>query len=181
MTETTIRDKDLGEVLFCWNARAKYYSIRVKNKKVRVVIPARGNLTTAKRFFEDNKDKIAHLQSSQEERKENIQRDNELLAEARVYLPARLKELADLHGFTYNRLTLRNSRTRWGSCSSKKNINLSIYLMKLPKHLIDYVILHELCHLIHMNHSPAFWALLDTLTNNRAKALRKEMKQYTCA
>ena len=66
--------------------------------------------------------------------------------EAGEYLPGRLKTLADEHGLSYNGVTIRNTRTRWGSCTRKNRINLSLHLMRLPDHLIDYVLLHELAH-----------------------------------
>ncbi len=183
MTETTLRDKDLGDVLFRRSARAKHYSIKIKHKKVTVVIPAMGNLSVAKQFLGNNMQRVMEIQGKQTEKKvvdraEALQKDYELLAQARAYLPDRLKKLAAKHGFNYNRLTLRNSKTRWGSCSSKQNINLSIYLMSVPEYLRDYVMLHELCHTIHLNHSPAFWELLDKCTGNQAKTLRKEMRHF---
>lgn len=97
---------------------------------------------------------------------------------AEIYLPQRLQELASKYNFQYNTIGLRNSHSRWGSCNSNRNINLSIYLQLLPDHLIDYVILHELCHTIEMNHSSIFWSLMDNVTNKRAKSLRKELRKY---
>jgi len=97
--------------------------------------------------------------------------------EAKKYLPARTRELARLHGFYYKKVIIKNNRTRWGSCSDKNNINLSLHLMRLPKHLCDYVLLHELVHTVHKNHSKQFWKLLDKLTGD-ARALDKELKNY---
>jgi predicted metal-dependent hydrolase len=98
--------------------------------------------------------------------------------EAHRILPARLQELAARHSFVYSGLRIAHTKTRWGSCSSKRHINLSISLMLLPDHLIDYVILHELCHTLEMNHSPRFWAQLNKVTANQALSLRKELKTY---
>ncbi len=80
---------------------------------------------------------------------------------AKKVLPKRLGELAQQYGFCYKRLAVRNARTRWGSCSHANNINLNMHLIKLDNDLIDYVILHELCHTIEKNHSPRFWALVE--------------------
>lgn len=97
--------------------------------------------------------------------------------EAAEYLPARLEELAIKYRFDFSKVSIRNNRTRWGSCSAKNNINLSIHLMRLPRYLSDYVILHELVHTMHKNHGWKFWNHLDSITGN-AKALNKELKKY---
>ena len=97
--------------------------------------------------------------------------------EAKAWLPGRLEELAKKHGFKYKQLAIKNAKTRWGSCSSDNNINLSLHLMRLPDHLIDYVILHELVHTKIKNHSPHFWQLLEQVTGN-ARKFDREVKEY---
>ena len=93
-------------------------------------------------------------------------------------LPARLKTLAMEHGFKYCRCTVRDVHSRWGSCTSTGNISLNMHLVILPDRLIDYVLLHELCHTVEMNHSDRFWALLDRCTApEKAKRLRAKLKQ----
>ncbi len=79
---------------------------------------------------------------------------------ARCVIVRRVEELSARHGFVYNRIAIRNQRTRWGSCSSLGNLNFHYGLIFLPIAVRDYVIMHELCHLRHLNHSAAFWALL---------------------
>ena len=101
-----------------------------------------------------------------------------LRREAKKILPARVDYFARTHKFNYQELFIKNLKSRWGSCSSVNNINLNLHLMRLPDHLIDYVILHELCHTVEKNHGPRFWQLLDTFTKGQAKALAQEMKQY---
>lgn len=71
-----------------------------------------------------------------------------------------LEGLAETHGFHYQKLTIRAQKTRWGSCSSKKNINLNCKLLFMPRQVVEYVMVHELCHTIEMNHSSRFWALV---------------------
>ena len=103
-----------------------------------------------------------------------------LKIEAKQYLPDIVKKLADKFEFKYNKLALKNIKSRWGSCSRKNNINLSIHLMRLPEHLIDYVILHELVHTVHHNHSARFWKSLGDVTGN-AKKLDKELRKFRIA
>ncbi|WP_066630482.1 M48 family metallopeptidase [Labilibacter marinus] len=97
---------------------------------------------------------------------------------AKNYLPQRLHQLALQFGFSYNRVFIKNLKSRWGSCSNVNNINLNLHLMRLPDRLIDSVLLHELCHTKEKNHGPRFWALMDKVTQGRAKMLDKEMKDY---
>lgn len=101
----------------------------------------------------------------------------QMRAQAKASLPPRLKELADEHGFTYNRVTIKNNISNWGSCSAKGNINLNLRLLTLPPQLQDYVMLHELCHLKELNHGPRFHALLEQVCPGH-RALEKELKQH---
>ena len=98
--------------------------------------------------------------------------------EAKAYLPNRVEKLAKTFGLVYKKVKINNAKTRWGSCSSENNINLSLQLMRLPDYLIDYVILHELAHTKVKNHSTQFWNFLDYLTDNKAKNLDKELKSF---
>jgi predicted metal-dependent hydrolase len=93
-------------------------------------------------------------------------------------LVPRLLEMAAQRGLTVNAVKVSSAKGRWGSCSSKGNINLSLYLVLLPRPLQDYVLQHELTHLLEMNHSPRFWSCLDEVCNGKSKALRKEMRGY---
>ena len=97
---------------------------------------------------------------------------------AQAYLPPLLNELAEHYGFKYKRVKITGSKSRWGSCSATGSINLSCYLMLLPPHLMDYVLLHELTHTREMNHGPKFWEILNELTEGRAHTLRTELRQF---
>jgi predicted metal-dependent hydrolase len=97
--------------------------------------------------------------------------------EAGQYLPERMIELAAKYNFKFSKLSLRNNKTNWGSCSSKGSISLNVQLMRLPTKMIDYVILHELCHTVHLNHGAAFKNLLFSILPE-APIIEKEMKNY---
>lgn len=81
---------------------------------------------------------------------------------AHDHLPARVSELADEFGFRFNKLRIKHQKTRWGSCSVKANLNLNLRLMMAPPEAIDYVIIHELCHLRELNHSENFWTHVES-------------------
>ena len=99
-----------------------------------------------------------------------------LLAEAKAQLPQRVEMLAGEKGLKYSGVKIRRMKTRWGSCTAKNGINLNSWLMMLPEHLSDYVILHELAHTRYHNHGPRFWEYLDSLTGGRSRDLRKELR-----
>jgi predicted metal-dependent hydrolase len=99
--------------------------------------------------------------------------------EAKKLLPQRLATLAEIHGFQFQRVTIRNNKRNWGSCSARNNISLNLQLMKLPDELIDYVLLHELVHTEIKNHGPEFWEKLNSISNQRARELAKQVKKYS--
>ncbi len=129
-------------------------------------------------------DKIGiYITSPYDDLDENIQikaraaAEKALNTEAKVILPQRIKSLSALHNYPYKELKIRKLTSRWGSCSSHNVITLSYYLMQLPWELIDYVILHELVHTKHLNHSPEFWRALEELSPG-ARALQKKIKSH---
>ena len=130
----------------------------VRNNKISVTIP------------QSNKIADAEVQNEIRKAIERAWRK-----EAKEYLPLRVKVLAAKHKFEYKKVAIKNAKTRWGSCSFDNSINLSLHLMRLPDHLVDYVILHELVHTKIKNHSRDFWQLLDIVSGN-AKKLDREVK-----
>jgi hypothetical protein len=111
-----------------------------------------------------------------------------LRKDAKLILPARCRALAERYGFSVNKIFIKHNRSNWGSCSSKQNINLNLNLVRLPLELRDYVILHELGHLRHMNHGPEFHRLLEALCIEQMgdripdrplhEALRRRLRGY---
>ena len=100
----------------------------------------------------------------------------EMVQWARDTLPERVAFWAARAGVTYGRITVRRQRTRWGSCSSQGNLNFNCLLALVPEEVLDYIIVHELCHRKQMNHSPAFWAEVELLLPDH-EASRRWLKQ----
>ena len=99
-----------------------------------------------------------------------------LAEEALKVIPARVEYFARVIGVTYGKITIRNQKTRWGSCSSKGNLNFNCLLMLAPPEVLDYVVVHELCHRKQMNHSKAFWSEVEKVLPDYKEA-RKWLKE----
>ncbi len=102
-----------------------------------------------------------------------------LVQKALQVLPEKVEHYARIIGVTYGRITIRNQKTRWGSCSSKGNLNFNCQLMRLPEELQDYVVVHELCHRKEMNHSPNFWKEVKNIMPDYQER-RTRLKQVRC-
>lgn len=99
--------------------------------------------------------------------------------EAKKYIPQRLHELAVQYNFSYQKTRISSARTRWGSCSGKNTISISFHIMKLPYHIIDFILIHELCHTIHKNHSMQFHNLLNECVGGMKKQFETELKSFS--
>jgi len=181
MKSITIYVKKIGPVLFERSNRAKHVNISIKaNKGIRVVVPHGISFQRAEKLIHPKIDWIKkhQVKFDQAERALNLSFNNEMidLTAAKLLLTKKLYRLAEQYGFVFNKLSIRNQRSRWGSCSSFNNINLNIKLVKLPEELINYVLLHELVHTTIKNHSKAFWIELDYYVGD-AKKLDKKLKK----
>ena len=176
----------IGEVRIVESARARRVSLSVSAAgRVRLTYPRGVSRERAMEFLRSRTEWIAAAKERQAERaaaRPRVEYTPEQIAAMRRAahedLPPRVEAVAARTGLKYGKLTIRAARSKWGSCSGSNNISLSLYMMLLPPHLRDYVIVHELCHTVHHNHSPRFHALVDRLTGGRERELDKELKEY---
>ena len=144
----------------------KTLSIQLKSGEIIARAPLRMQDKEIYSFIESKKSWIEKNLAKIEEREKVIsevqpftqEEINALAEKAKQIIPERVRYYAPKIGVTYNRITIRCQRTRWGSCSSKGNLNFNCLLALFPIEVIDSVVVHELCHRKHMNHSPQFYA-----------------------
>ena len=194
-----INHRVLGDILYTKRKQSKTIRVSISpSKGVRVSLPFICTYSKAVEFINLNETRILTIlnkQASKPKISVSSTSKEEIRSKAKQVLPVRLNELAsycnskitmrNMFGlkisepFKFNRLTIKNNKSNWGSCSAKKNINLNMNLVELPQELMDYVIIHELCHLIHLNHSDKFHSLLDQLCNGKSKELSKSLRKYS--
>ena len=175
----TLSDPELGLITVTVNTRARRIIMRAEVGGLRVTAPFYATKTDIISAINKFRETLKQKQNNMQEVKQPTAEEIETLRKsAKTILPQKVAELAARHGFTYQGLKIQSSKTRWGSCSGRNSINLSLYVMRLPEHLQEYVILHELCHTVHHDHSPHFWALMDKVTGGKAHQLNKEIKNY---
>ncbi len=171
-------------------SKRKTYGINIApGGKVSVRIPLRGSEKFAISFAESKKNWIASCvlklrnipiqkeKTPSEKRLEAIYRKA-----AREYFPKRVSHYAHMLGVTYGKISIRDQKTRWGSCSSEGNLSFNWRLILAPPDVLDYVVIHELCHRKEMNHSKEFWALVESLMPDYKECriwLRKNGKDLT--
>ncbi len=178
-------DPRLGEILLNQSSRVRRLSITVLTSgTVRLSYPKSLSTAKALEYLQNHAEWIDNAREKLKSRREKnppaISFDPaELRRKAVEYIPKRVAEISQKTGLKYNRLTIRPTLSKWGSCSTQKNISLSLYLMALPVHLIDFVIVHELCHTIHFNHSAEFHALVNSIMGGKEKLLERELKGYS--
>ena len=160
-------DPVLGEVRLRKSARARRISIRVHPRRgVVVTVPSYVAYAMGVTFLESRREWVLAALERANARNADLPEGEDiesLRAKAKAALPPRLAEFAARYGFRYHRVTIKHNTSNWGSCSSKGNINLNLNLMRVPVPLQDYILLHELTHLRHPDHGPAFHTELERL------------------
>jgi len=189
MTSTIVEIPSVGPVSIVKSQRAKYIRITIKpDKSVRLTVPAGKSIDKSMEFLHSKIPWITkhrHRLTRLENATTNPGQPEIDRRKAFDTIINRLEELAKAHNFKYAKASIRNQKTKWGSCSAKNNISLNINLARLPDELRDYVILHELVHTRFKNHSKKFWAELDKFVGGSsgdslrsAKELSKKLKNY---
>lgn len=147
-------------------SKRRTISIEIKEDGLLVRTPKGMNEQEINAFVYQKRDWIEKNWKTIQERRKNLEQlapytkdeIRDLAEKALVIIPKKVKYYAPLVGVDYGRITIRNQRTRWGSCSSKGNLNFNCLLMLFPDDVIDSVVVHELCHRKHMDHSAKFYA-----------------------
>lgn len=183
-----IEDPEFGEVIVRKNAWARGVKFLVSTSgRLQMSVPLSTSEFLAKRFLKRNREIIREklpLKDPNEQKARDYQAKM-LRKKAREYLPYRLDYFAKLYGYKYDNFKLSHANTRWGSCTHRRKngvdeitISLNIGLMKLPETLRDYVIIHELSHINHPDHSKEFWREVSEHDRNY-KAHEKRLKMFS--
>ena len=172
----------VGEVHVVRSTRAKRVGLTIEPfKGIRLTIPKGVPTEQAMGFLQSKRDshcrhqpRIAQIEADSSTFTTNVPINRKV---ARRVIVDRLDQLAKRHGFAYNRVFVRNQKTRWGSCSAANNISLNIQLIRLPAALMDYTIVHELVHTRIKNHGPEFWRLLEECIP-QARQMDRQLNGY---
>lgn len=172
------------------------YTVRKhrKARKMKIAISCDGNCTVtlpwhigmwnAEKFIQQNSKWVLEKIEKMKKIGNNnllLRRDkkeySKLKEYARDFITKKLDKLNEAYGFGYKKIIIRNQKTRWGSCSSKGNLNFNYKIIFLPEECADYIIVHELCHLKEFNHSQRFWSLVSR-TIPEYKEIKKQIKNF---
>lgn len=135
--------------------------LRISDREIRHLLTDRQNWIITK--YLEQQQKQARMPVSDLTDTQRAALTQRYIAAAREYFPKRAAHFQQFTGGTYSRITIRDQKTRWGSCSARGTLSFNWRLMLAPPAILDYVVVHELCHLTHMNHSPAFWQAVEAV------------------
>lgn len=193
--QKTITHPPIGEVTLSRTRRSRRIALSVKpDGGVRLSFPlwvaqkrALAFLDQKQEWIADTRRKMAEKYPGKHfpqppldeaEKKAQKRAIEALRVRAKALLPGMVARLAAEHGFSHGAVRVKNTRCRWGSCTARGDINLSLALALLPVHLAEYIVLHELCHTVHKNHSARFHTLLDSVVGGRSAALNRQLRAY---
>ena len=135
-----------------------------KDGELKITAPRRASLHQIQKLVEERQAWIEKAQNKHRNQSLNSQNQVKIdLNQAKIELTKRIRELAKGHNLPFNKLGFRSQKTRFGSCSSQKNISLNYQLFNMPQDFVDYVLMHELVHTRYMNHGQDFWNLLELI------------------
>ena len=182
MAEKEIYISGVGKTVLVHSKRAKHINLSIKPfLGIRIAVPLRVSMRQAEMVAHAKAPWLRRHQAQMaeiEQRAIEYDRQNPLIpSAARETIQKRVHQLAAAHGFELGRISVRRQKTRWGSCSSKKNININIRAAQLPDHLMDYLIFHELAHLHVKNHGPKFWEELSRYVPN-PRQIDRQLNDY---
>lgn len=176
-----IRDPEFGEVVIRKNPLSTGIRASVATSgRLTISAPKRCSDKFILHFLEENRERIKEILPLKDPATQRARdaKKKILAKKAKEYLPYRLEYLAKLYGYKFDKCRLTHANTRWGSCSSNRTISLNIGLMNVPEILRDYVIIHELAHLNHMDHSDKFWQEVAS-HDPRYKEHRKKLQKFS--
>ena len=198
-SRTVKYDNGLGEVTYTKYPQSRCIRVFVTSKgEVKVTLPMFTSYKEAEQFlFSIGGKMVARRQEILNRKMEQAEGgapfDCQINKLAHKILPQRTRQMYELmtnkvkirdrwgnlreDPFRYNRVAIKNNSSNWGSCSTLRNINLNMNLVRLPQELMDYVIAHELCHLVYPNHSERFHALLNAITDGKEKTLAARLRK----
>jgi predicted metal-dependent hydrolase len=158
--KTKINDMELEYEIIHRNV--KYARLEIKTDKIRLIMPF--NYDKDEEIIKNHEKwiykKLSRIKASQKEADNKELNLLRTIEEFKTMVSSFIEELSKELNVNINKVYFKRMKTRWGSCSSKKNININIYMMHLPSHLIEYVIYHELAHLVEMGHNKKFWNII---------------------
>lgn len=175
-----LKDEEFGEIIVRKNPLSNGVKFSISTSgRLQMSVPKFAGTFLIKRFLNINREAIREKLPIKDPKTQKARdaKKKILIKKAREYLPYRLEYFAELYGYKYEKCRLSHANTRWGSCSSTKTISLNIGLMNVPEALRDYVIIHELAHLNHMDHSNEFWREVEK-HDPRYKEHRKKLKMF---
>lgn len=192
-----VEDPQLGQITYTKRVRSRSIRIKVGGAgRISVSLPFWVTYASAQQFLEANRSKIISILARQASQVPAVDPSSpacytpqelaSIRKRAKAELPGRLEyHRRRMHAmfpslsFNYERVFIKNNRSNWGSCSSKGNINLNMHLVNLPEELRDFIMIHELCHLVHRNHGAQFHKLVDAACGGKEKEYSRQLRKYT--